>query len=52
MNKMDIEFYKLEYGTVFESWTGLEWIKVSDDSATPTDSEEEFPFEPNEIVTV
>jgi hypothetical protein len=52
INNIVLPFSKLEFSTTFRSWTGLEWIKVSEDTATAPENDKEYLFDPNEMVMV
>lgn len=54
LNTIKLPFSKLEVGTTFKSWTGMEWIKVSEDKAiAPNDKFDiTYDFDIDEIVEV
>ncbi len=57
MSEITIEFNRLEFGTKFKSWSGVEWIKLNEDYAIEPDDDIDNPetlwkFESDEMVTV
>ena len=50
--KLEIQFGKLECGTTFKSWTGITWVKSSENCAVPPDCDIEYVFGQDEVVFV